>query len=75
MAISYDKAMEIAEAYTAAWNSGAPEAVAEFYAEDGRIDQSWGALGGSHRRHRTTVVRLVGRDPPLSSRPWFTFGL
>src|ERR1700736_1851869 len=37
MAICYDKAMEIAEAYTAAWNSGSPETVAEFYAEDGRI--------------------------------------
>jgi uncharacterized protein (TIGR02246 family) len=29
--------MEIAKAYTAAWNSGSPEAVAEFYAPDGRI--------------------------------------
>ena len=27
----------LAEAYTAAWNSGAPEAVATFYAEDGGI--------------------------------------
>jgi uncharacterized protein (TIGR02246 family) len=37
MPIAYDKAMEIADAYTAAWNSGSPEAVAEFYAQDGRI--------------------------------------
>jgi len=37
MAIDYNKALELAEAYTAAWNSGSPEAVAEFYAQDGRI--------------------------------------
>jgi len=37
MAIDHDKVMEIAEAYTAAWNSGSPAAVAEFYAQDGRI--------------------------------------
>ena len=30
-------AKALAEAYTAAWNSGAPEAVAAFYAEDGGI--------------------------------------
>jgi uncharacterized protein (TIGR02246 family) len=27
----------IAEAYTAAWNAGSPEAVASFFAEDGQI--------------------------------------
>jgi uncharacterized protein (TIGR02246 family) len=27
----------LAEAYTAAWNSGSPEAVASFYADDGEI--------------------------------------
>ena len=37
MPIAFDRAMEIADAYTAAWNSGSPEAVAEFYAQDGRI--------------------------------------
>ncbi len=37
MTIDHDKVMEIAEAYTAAWNSRSPEAVAEFYAQDGRI--------------------------------------
>jgi len=35
--IDHDKVMEIAEAYTAAWNSRSQEAVAEFYAQDGRI--------------------------------------
>ena len=37
MAIDHDKVREIVEAYTAAWNSGSPAAVAEFYAQDGRI--------------------------------------
>ena len=31
------KVAEIAQAYTAAWNSGSPQAVAEFFASDGRI--------------------------------------
>ena len=35
--MDYDKAKKIADAYTAAWNSGSPEAVAAFYAQDGRI--------------------------------------
>lgn len=37
MAIDQDKVMEMAKAYTAAWNSGSPEAVAAFYAQDGQI--------------------------------------
>ena len=35
--IDQHKVKVIAEAYTAAWNSGSPEAVAEFYANDGSI--------------------------------------
>lgn len=37
MTLDPGKAKKIAEAYTAAWNSGSAEAVAEFYAKDGRI--------------------------------------
>ena len=37
MTIDPDKVKDIAQAYTAAWNSGSPEAVAEFYAQDGQI--------------------------------------
>jgi uncharacterized protein (TIGR02246 family) len=36
MTIDPEKARDIARAYTAAWNSGSPEAVAEFFAEDGQ---------------------------------------
>jgi uncharacterized protein (TIGR02246 family) len=37
MTIDHNKVKQIAEAYTAAWNSGSAEVVAEFYAKDGRI--------------------------------------
>jgi uncharacterized protein (TIGR02246 family) len=37
MTIDPDKVKDIAQAYTAAWNSGSPEAVAGFYAQDGQI--------------------------------------
>ncbi len=37
MSIDPKKAKQMADAYTAAWNSGLPQAVAEFYAKDGGI--------------------------------------
>ena len=37
MSIDPKDVKAMAEAYTAAWNSGSPEKVASFYAEDGRI--------------------------------------
>ena len=37
MPISYEDARRIADDYTAAWNSGSPEAVGSFYATDGGI--------------------------------------
>lgn len=37
MAIRDDQAMKLAQDYTAAWNTGSPQAVAEFYAADGSI--------------------------------------
>ena len=45
MAIDRDAASKLAAAYTAAWNSGSPEAVASFYAPEGQIvinrDSPW----------------------------------
>lgn len=35
--VDHDRLRQVADAYTAAWNSGSAEAVAEFYAPDGRI--------------------------------------
>jgi uncharacterized protein (TIGR02246 family) len=37
MAMVRESVLRMAEAYTAAWNSGSPEAVAAFYAQDGQI--------------------------------------
>jgi uncharacterized protein (TIGR02246 family) len=37
MTASHEDASKFAAAYTAAWNSGSPEAVASFYAQDGQI--------------------------------------
>lgn len=35
--IDHERIQQVADAYTAAWNSGSAEAVAAFYAPDGRI--------------------------------------
>lgn len=35
--IDHEKMRQVADAYTAAWNSGSAAAVAEFFAPDGRI--------------------------------------
>jgi uncharacterized protein (TIGR02246 family) len=37
MSPTHEAVREIADAYTAAWNSGSPDAVATFYAETGAI--------------------------------------
>ena len=37
MTIDQDRMRQVADAYTAAWNSGSADAVSEFYAPDGRI--------------------------------------
>jgi uncharacterized protein (TIGR02246 family) len=37
MAVDHDTASKLAAAYTAAWNSGSPHAVAEFYSPGGQI--------------------------------------
>ena len=37
MSVDYQTARAIADAYTAAWNSGSPDAVAQFYSVDGNI--------------------------------------
>jgi len=37
MALDHQAVSQITDAYTAAWNTGSPDAVAAFYAEDGEI--------------------------------------
>lgn len=50
MTIDPERMWKVAEAYTAAWNSGSAEAVASFYAPDGRIvinrGDSWEGRAG-----------------------------
>jgi uncharacterized protein (TIGR02246 family) len=55
MPISTAAVHSIAEAYTAAWNSGAPEAVASFYAATGRIVIN----GGAPWQGRAEVARMA----------------
>lgn len=43
MTITSNEAVKLAEAYTAAWNTGSPEEVAEFFAPDGGIVINAGA--------------------------------
>ncbi len=44
MTIDHDRMRQVADAYTAAWNSGSAEAVAQFYAPDGGIVINRGRL-------------------------------
>jgi len=37
MTVDHERVSQMAAAYTAAWNSGSPDAVASFYAPDGQI--------------------------------------
>lgn len=50
MTIDQNRMKKVADAYTAAWNSGSADAVAEFYAPDGRIvinrGQPWEGRAG-----------------------------
>lgn len=50
MSVSNEQAVRLAEDYTAAWNSGSPEAVAQFYSADGGIvmkrGQPWTGRAG-----------------------------
>lgn len=55
MAIAHDEAVKLAHAYTAAWNTGAPEAVAEFFASDGGIIIN----GGETWKGRARVAEMA----------------
>jgi hypothetical protein len=37
MPVSLEQATEVARAYTAAWNTGSPDAVASFFVPEGQI--------------------------------------
>lgn len=60
------KAEEIAEAYTAAWNTGSPDAVAEFYAADGRIVINRGEPYEGRARVAEMAAGFFSEVPDLS---------
>lgn len=57
---------EIAKNYTAAWNSGDPEAVASFYAEDGQIIINRGEPWLGRSRVRDMAAGFYADVPDLS---------
>ena len=66
MAISIEQATRLAEGYTAAWNTGSPEAVAEFYASDGGIVINRGILRVDRAGVVETAVGFFADVPDLS---------
>ncbi len=56
MAVSRGQALELAEAYTAAWNTGSPEAVAAFYSLNGSIVIN----NGEPWKGRSGVAQMAG---------------
>ena len=60
------KIAEMASAYTAAWNSGSPEAVAAFYAEDGVIVINRGAPWSGRAKVAEMAAGFLADVPDLS---------
>ncbi|MCB1347559.1 MAG: SgcJ/EcaC family oxidoreductase, partial [Maritimibacter sp.] len=56
----------MAAAYTAAWNSGSPEAVAAFYAEDGEIVINRGTPWTGRDRVRDMAAGFFADVPDLT---------
>lgn len=65
MSFDPNKAKQIAEAYTAAWNSESAEAVAEFYAMDGRIVINRGEPWEGRARVAETAADFFADVPDL----------
>ncbi len=65
MTMDHDKVMGIAKAYTAAWNSGSPAAVAGFYAPDGRIVINRGEPWEGRRRVAEMAAGFFADVPDL----------
>jgi len=60
------KAKSITEAYTAAWNTGSPDAVAAFYAADGRIVINRGEPYEGRARVAEMAAGFFAEVPDLS---------
>lgn len=66
MGIDYRQALAFAEAYTAAWNSGSADAVAEFYALNGSIVINRGEPWEGRARVATMAAGFFADVPDLS---------
>ena len=64
--IDQDSVAEMAAAYTAAWNSGSPDAVAAFYAEDGEIVINRGDPWTGRSRVRDMAAGFYADVPDLA---------
>jgi uncharacterized protein (TIGR02246 family) len=56
----------LADAYTAAWNTGSPEAVAAFFAEDGQIEINAGAPWPGRKGVAAMAAGFFADVPDLS---------
>ena len=65
MALGHDKIRKMAMAYTEAWNSGSTRAVADFYAEDGRITINRGTPWIGHERVAEMAAGFYADIPDL----------
>ena len=63
MTIDAKKAKQMVDAYTAAWNSGSAQAVAEFYAKDGGIVINRGEPWQGRDRVAQMAAGLFQRRP------------
>ena len=66
--IDPDSVAKMAADYTAAWNSGAPDAVAAFYAEDGEIIINRGEPWTGRARVRDMAAGFFADVPDLALR-------
>lgn len=64
--LNHDRIAEIAESYTAAWNSGSAAAVAEHYAADGVIAINRGAPWAGRAQVRKMAEGFLADVPDLS---------
>jgi uncharacterized protein (TIGR02246 family) len=66
MSLSQDAVARMAADYTAAWNSGDPEAVASFFSENGRIIINGGDPWDGRSRVRDMAAGFFADVPDLS---------
>ncbi|HEX9158914.1 MAG TPA: nuclear transport factor 2 family protein [Rhizomicrobium sp.] len=66
MTVTHEEAVKLAEAYTAAWNTGSSEAVAAFFAPQGRIVINGGEPWTGHAGVQKMAEGFFAEVPDLS---------